>query len=173
MMLTGNRVRLRAVEPEDLDLMHRVENDTRLWIHGNANVPYSKYALRRYIEDSVCDIYTDRELRLVATTLEGTPLGFMDLQHFDPRNRRAEVGVLILPECQRKGYGSEALQLLLDYAAAHLHLHQVYAIVASENEAAMQLFLKAKFKPSGTLSEWLCRGASDYADACLLTRLLE
>ncbi len=173
MMLAGNRVRLRAVEPGDLELMYRVENDARLWMHGNASVPYSRYALRRYIEESTCDIYTDKSLRLVATTLDGEPLGFMDLQNFDPRNRRAEVGVLILPEHQGRGYGSEALKLVLDYALAHLHLHQVYAIVAAENAAAMHLFRAAKFMPSGTLSEWLYNGASDYADACLLTRLLD
>ncbi len=173
MMLVGERVRLRAVEPEDLDLMHRVENDTRLWVYGSTSVPYSKYALRRYIEASTCDIYADKSLRLVATTPEGEPLGFMDLQNFDPQHRRAEVGVLILPEYQGRGLGSEALQLLLDYASAHLHLHQVYAFVATENKAAMQLFAKAKFKPSGTLSEWLYKGASDYADACLFTCILD
>lgn len=172
MMLRGKKICLRAVEPEDLDLMYRVENDTSLWEYGNANVPYSRYALRRYIEETTHDLYADGRLRLVISVLSGESVGFIDLQNFDPRHGRAEVGIVLLPEWQRRGLGAEALSLLLSYAAGHLHLHQVYAVVSADNQAAMALFLRAKFKPSGTLSEWLCRGTSDYADACMLTLLL-
>ena len=41
MMLRSDRLILRAVEPEDLDTMYLVENDTRLWPHGLASVPFS------------------------------------------------------------------------------------------------------------------------------------
>ena len=173
MMLRGKRVSLRAVEPEDLDLMYRIENDTEIWKYGTANVPYSRYALRRYIEETTCDIFVDGRLRLVIVDASGTSLGFIDLQNLDARNRRSEVGIALLSEWQGKHYGTEAMELLLHYAAHHLHLHQLYAIVADENCAAMRMFLQTKFKPSGTLSEWLYNGVSGYADASLLTRILD
>ncbi|MBQ5721201.1 MAG: GNAT family N-acetyltransferase, partial [Bacteroidaceae bacterium] len=100
-------------------------------------------------------------------------LGFIDLQNLDARNRRSEVGIALLSEWQGKHYGTEAMELLLRYAARHLHLHQLYAIVAVENQAAMHMFLRTKFKPSGTLSEWLYNGASGYADASILTCILD
>ena len=173
MMLRGKRVSLRAVEPEDLDLMYRIENDTEIWKYGTANVPYSRYALRRYIEETTCDIFVDGRLRLVIVDASGISLGFIDLQNLDARNRRAEVGIALLSEWQGQHYGTEAMELLLHYATRHLHLHQLYAIVADENQAAMHMFLRTKFKPSGTLSEWLYNGVSGYADASLLTRILD
>ena len=171
-MFKGERLYLRAVEPEDIDLMYRVENDTQLWSCGNATVPYSRFALKNYIAESTCDIYADGRLRLTVMTNDGEAVGFIDLQNFDAMHRRAEVGVVILPEWQGMGYGSEAVELLAGYATRRLHLHVLYAIVSVENHNALKLFTQTKFKPSGTLTEWLYRGVSDYSDACLLIRVL-
>ena len=44
-----NQVHLRAIEPEDLDLLYRIENDVKLWNVGITNVPYSRYALHDYV----------------------------------------------------------------------------------------------------------------------------
>ena len=68
-MLTSERITLRAVEPEDLDLMYIVENDTRLWPVGSATVPFSAYALKQFLSETHNDIYRDGQLRLV---IEGT-----------------------------------------------------------------------------------------------------
>jgi diamine N-acetyltransferase len=38
-------IKLRAIEPEDLDLLYRIENDADLWAVGATNVPYSRYTL--------------------------------------------------------------------------------------------------------------------------------
>ena len=59
-------VRLRAMEPEDLDLLYHIENDETLWKVGSSNVPYSRYALHNYIASSSYDIYVDRQVRLMA-----------------------------------------------------------------------------------------------------------
>ena len=40
-----NKIKLRAIEPEDLELLYKIENDVRLWNVGATNVPYSKYTL--------------------------------------------------------------------------------------------------------------------------------
>ena len=44
-MKTLPDIRLRAIEPEDLDLLYRIENDRELWNVGTTNVPYSRYTL--------------------------------------------------------------------------------------------------------------------------------
>ena len=43
------QIRLRAIEPEDLDYLYRIENDKRLWDVGETNMPYSRYALHEYV----------------------------------------------------------------------------------------------------------------------------
>ena len=64
-------IRLRAIEPEDLDLLYLIENDTRLWNVGTTNVPYSRYTLHDYIATSSDDIWssgTRMDRRLVSAT---------------------------------------------------------------------------------------------------------
>ena len=43
--MESNKVRLRAMEPEDLDLLYEIENDIETWHVGAGNVPYSRYLL--------------------------------------------------------------------------------------------------------------------------------
>jgi diamine N-acetyltransferase len=46
------QIRLRAMEPEDLELLYQIENDREVWNVGVTNVPYSRYVLRTYIAES-------------------------------------------------------------------------------------------------------------------------
>lgn len=38
-------IHLRAIEPEDLDVLYNIENDTEVWNVSTTNVPYSRYIL--------------------------------------------------------------------------------------------------------------------------------
>ena len=53
-------IRLRAIEPEDLDVIYDIENDLELWTVGYTNAPYSRYILHDYIANATSDIYADR-----------------------------------------------------------------------------------------------------------------
>ena len=48
-LLLGSRVSLRAMEPEDLEVLYTLENDTTLWDISSVNVPYSRYVLQQFI----------------------------------------------------------------------------------------------------------------------------
>lgn len=163
---------LRAAEPEDLDLMYLIENDTALWNCGSTNVPYSMYSLRRFIEQTGNDINTDGQVRLVIALNENrNAIGFVDLQNYDLRHRRAEVGIVILPEWQCQGLGSEVLSVFSRYAHQHLLIHQLYALVSAANLAAQALFRKAGYKRTATLQHWLCNG-EEWQDAMLYQKFL-
>ncbi|SNU03497.1 diamine N-acetyltransferase [Prevotellaceae bacterium MN60] len=162
---------LRAIEPEDLDLLYQIENDSNLWQVGTTNVPYSRYTLHDYIATSSDDIYADRQMRLIVEGDNGEAVGIADLVHFDPQHLRAEVGIVIQSNYRRKGYASAAIQELCNYAMRIIHLHQLYVIVASDNHPALLLFEKNGFKTQNTLSEWLFDGQK-YRDAVLMQRFL-
>lgn len=151
-------IRLRAIEPEDLDLLYRIENDTRLWNVGTTNVPYSRYTLHDYIATSSDDIYADRQVRLVIENEDGETVGLCDLVRFEPQHQRAETGIVILDSCRRRGYAYAALSELSRYALQILHLHQLYALVDEHNQAALQLFCKAGFRQQAQLKDWLFDG---------------
>lgn len=50
--LINDRIYLRAVEPEDIDIMYEMENDPLMWDISSFTVPYSRYVLRQYIDVS-------------------------------------------------------------------------------------------------------------------------
>ena len=154
-MLRSSKLKLRAVEPEDLDFMYIIENDTELWPCGLASVPFSHYALKQYIAECSNDIFHDRQLRLVIETPDGISVGFVDVQNYAPLHHRAEVGIVVVPQHQRQGYASEALQLLANYVSAHLGIHQLYALVPTNNQASVALFKKCGYKETATLQDWL------------------
>ncbi len=164
-------MRLRAIEPEDLDLLYLIENDKNLWQVGATNVPYSRYTLHDYIANSSDDIFADRQVRLMVENDEGETIGIADLVQFSPQHLRAEVGIVIMNAQRRKGYATAAIEALCDYALRIVHLHQLYAVVDENNEAAVALFRKAGFSTGNTLNEWLFDG-HEYHNALLMQRFL-
>ena len=165
--MTTRQIRLRAMEPEDLDLLYHIENDHRLWNVGNTNVPYSRYLLHEYIAQATGDIYADRQVRLVIENEEGLTIGLADLMNFDAKNCRAEVGLVIITQHRCQGYGQLAVAEILHYALHVLHLHQLYAVIDAGNDGALRLFGKMGFSGTSTLPEWLYDGKK-YHDAVLM-----
>lgn len=163
---------MRAAEPEDLDLMYLIENDTVLWTVGSSTVPYSRYALRQFIERTSNDINTDGQVRLVIALNEGSDaVGFVDLQNYDSRHRRAEVGIVLLPEWQHQGLANEVLGVLDRYASKHLFIHQLYALVSVGNVKAQTLFSNAGYNKTATLQHWLSNG-EEWQDVIVYQKIL-
>lgn len=164
-------VTLRAVEPEDLELLYRWENCRDLWDTSSTLAPFSRKQLYDYVSSYTADIYTDRQLRLMITDADtNETIGIADLASFSPQDLRAEVGILIAPEYHGIGYGKAALVALSNYASSTLQLHQLYAIVSQENPASLHIFKEAGFKAAGKLRSWLRRKGA-YEDAIVLQLL--
>ncbi|AYW46197.1 GNAT family N-acetyltransferase [Tetragenococcus koreensis] len=78
-------------------------------------------------------------------------IGFVSLNDVLLKNRRAELGIGILSAKNRgKGYGKEALDLLLEFAFNHLGLHKVNLSVHAYNKGAITLYEKLGFVKEGT-----------------------
>ncbi|MDD7887437.1 GNAT family N-acetyltransferase [Flavivirga sp. 57AJ16] len=153
--LKGENIYLRALEPEDLEFVHTIENDEAVWEISNTIAPYSKYLIKKYLEQAHKDIFEVKQLRLVISSYIDEPLGMIDLFDFDFKNGRAGIGILVKEtNNRRKGYGKEALRLLTDYSFAHLGLHQLYCNISEENEASIKLFTNFGFKKIGLKKDW-------------------
>lgn len=160
-------IRLRAMEPEDLDLLYRIENDVELWNVGATNVPYSRYTLHDYIANASDDIYVDRQVRMMVENQGGEIVGIVDVVNFDPCNCRAEVGLIILEAFRRRGYGGKVLETVAAYARNILHVHQLFAFVDMRNEASLRLFRRQGYQESAVIKDWLYDGR-EYRDAVLM-----
>jgi diamine N-acetyltransferase len=153
--LTLGKIQFRALELADIDLLYEWENATEIWELSNTYEPFSKYVLTKYIKESQRDIYESKQVRMVIETLEGKPVGAVDLFDFDPFHFRAGVGILIHDEKDRKlGYATDALQLICYYATDRLRLHQLFANISEDNVASIQLFTHNGFELCGTKKDW-------------------
>lgn len=160
-------VRLRAMEPEDLDALYRIENDRDVWDVGENNVPYSRYILHDYIANASADIYADKQVRMVVENEDGLLVGVADVVNFCPSHARAEVSIVICREHRKKGYARAAIRQIMEYALRTLHLHQLYAVVREDNMPSLNLFSSLGFKSKMVLEDWLFDG-KDYHNAVVM-----
>jgi len=174
--LTGKNIKLRAMEPSDLDVLYVWENNPANWIVSNTITPFSKHVLQKYIENAHLDIFEARQLRLMIDRILPSSenpeiIGAIDLFDFDPLHRRAGVGILIAREEDRmKGFATEALSILLEYAFQSLHLHQIYCNVSEDNEASLTLFKKSGFLEIGKKLDWV-RKEGGWTNVILLQKI--
>ena len=154
--LENENLLLRALEPEDLDLLYEWENNAELWKYGSTLTPYSKFALRDYLTNSLQGIVYTRQLRLMAVEKKsGTVIGTVDLFDYDPVHQRAGIGILVDAPYRRKKWGTEILHLTADYAFNILHLNQLYAYIQISNLNSFNLLSKCGYEQVGLLKSWL------------------
>jgi len=147
---------LRALEPEDIDLLYEWENSEEIWTVSHTIAPFSKQLLALYIQNSDKDLYESKQLRMMIETKRGKTVGAIDLFEFDPFHARVGIGILVhRQEDRSKGYATVALNLMVRYCFEKLDLHQIYANILTDNLISMKLFAKAGFELSGTKKDWI------------------
>jgi len=154
-MLENETIRLRALEPEDLEILYKWENDTTLWEYGNTLTPFSRFVLRQYLENATLDIFEAKQIRMIVEDkATKRPAGTIDLYDFEPYHNRAGIGILIDDSFQQKSYATQALEMMKDYSFRFLKLGQIYAFIPTMNLPSIHLFRKCSFVESGLLKNW-------------------
>lgn len=165
-------VRLRALEPEDLDLFYAIENDPSVWDFTQSAQPYSRFAARRYLESMPQDFFQSGELRLVIERADGWAVGFADLVGYAPVDGRAEVCMALHHDHRQKGLGTAALAALEDFCRDRLRLRLLYAYVSVHgNEVCNSLFRRLGYERVAILPQWHARGVG-YEDIGVYQKLL-
>jgi len=158
-VLKGKKIQLRAIEPEDLEIIYRWENDSSVWPLSNTLAPFSRFIIKQFIENSHQDIFTSKQLRLMIDRIDDEKvetIGTIDLFDFDPAHKRAGIGILIASKEDRgKGFASEALDILIGYSFTSLQLHQLYCNITTDNTESIQLFNSKGFQLVGIKKDWL------------------
>ena len=163
---------LRALEPEDVDILYDIENERSLWAYSDSTIPYSRDALQAYILTCSNDIFQDKQLRLVAE-VDGKAVGLVDLCNFSPLHGRAEVSIALLPDFRCKGLGTEVLRQISIYSSRFVHLHQLYAYVAVDNLPSLSAFAKAGFEQVAELRDWIRQQDGRYVNVVVYQKNLE
>lgn len=150
-----NEYILRALEPNDLDILYDTENDKSLWKYSNTSSPFSKHSLKKFIENSHLDIIEHNQVRLVLSDKNNLPFGFIDLFKYDMINKRAGVGIIIFEKYRSRGLGSISLDLIENYVKKYIPIHQLYANISSENTESIKLFEKHNYLKVGNKKDWI------------------
>lgn len=166
----NDEITLRALEPEDADMMYEAENDEAAWKYSDYLAPLSRELLRHYALTYEADPLRSGQLRLIIEK-ENIPIGILDLFEISPRHLRADMGIYLLPDYRGKGFGSHALEAAKEYCRVRLALHQLSATVAVSNRAAKSVFENAGFTVTGKRPDWL-RTPEGYEDTEILSVIL-
>ncbi|NUM50411.1 MAG: GNAT family N-acetyltransferase [Flavobacteriales bacterium] len=154
-MLKNEKIFLRAIEPSDVEILYKWENNPSVWEVSNTYIPFSKNTLEQYAQ-SVHDIFSQKQLRLIiCLNNTGSLVGCIDLFEYEPIHKRAGLGIFIAEEYRHAGIASMALDLLMEYAFSILDLHQIYCNILSDNTVSIKLFTSKGFVACGHKKDWI------------------
>jgi diamine N-acetyltransferase len=144
------RIRLRPLEKEDLKLVHSWKNDQKMMSYWFEEPFESFMELEELYTKHIHDL---TERRFIIETLIKEPAGLIELIEIDYIHRRAEFEIVIDTKFQGKGFATETVQLIQDYAFKILNLHKLYLHVDKENAKAIHIYKKVGFQKEADLKE--------------------
>ena len=151
-MLEGTLVRLRAMEPGDLEDAYKWANDREvtLWLTS------PRYPMSRKAEQEWIDAPTNSfgGVRLAIDTKDGKHIGEINLHRVNPEDRKAALGIMIGEKDHwSNGYGTDAIKTLVSFAFDEMNLHRVWLHAFADHEQAISCYLKCGFREEGRLRQ--------------------
>ncbi len=145
--LVGEKVYLSPRNMEDIELYVQWLNDFHTTDYiGRSHQTISIEEEREYLENPMKDEISFAIVDLTKDLLIGT----LSLCHINYIKRTATLGIFIgNPEYRSKGYGTEAIKLLLEYAFHYLNLNNIKLDVLEINQRAISCYKKCGFKEYG------------------------
>ncbi len=157
MFAKDNELYLRAVEPADSKLLYEWENDLSLWQVSERFAPLSHFEIEQFILNNQ-DLFANKQLRLmidIQTSNHSLSIGTVDIYDLDLYHQRAGIGILIDAPYRNKGYARRAMILTQNYCFKVLKLHQVYGLIAADNQASLKLFSSLNYTETAKKTDWL------------------
>jgi RimJ/RimL family protein N-acetyltransferase len=151
-LLEGKNVNLRVLEKEDLDFYLDFWNNVRLYGPYESILPQmSRVELeKRFFEASDPLSAVTERARFIVEKKDGTKIGGIDHYLVQPYGVM-EIGYSLIPSERGKGYGSEMVQMMVDYLFLSRDIARIQASTDVRNKESQRILEKAGFKREGTL----------------------
>jgi RimJ/RimL family protein N-acetyltransferase len=144
-------IRLRATVPADWEVHHDsfFDSETRFLLQEELELPPTKTAQEEFSKK--WDDFNQTEGRLMFTieTLDGKPVGGLNLNSVNERHGTFSIGIQIYTGERGKGYGTAAMRLLLKYAFLERRLNKFNSGYLEGNEGSEKMHAKLGCKPEG------------------------
>jgi len=151
-MMEGDRVRIRKLERTDLPQLHRWMNDEALmaWARFMPDHMVSLTALEKEYEKELAGEEAHRTTYIIEEKASGRPIGWCVQRTWDAKHVNVDLGIAFgEKEYWGKGFGTEALGLLLTLTFDHQGWHRAELWTLAENERAIRLAEKFGFRREG------------------------
>jgi UDP-4-amino-4,6-dideoxy-N-acetyl-beta-L-altrosamine N-acetyltransferase len=164
--IIGERIYLRPLEMEDIDSFILWLNDEEIRQYLQRTSPLNWNREKEFVEKLYRD---DREIILGMVLKENNRLiGNIGLHKISVPYRQAELGIFIGDKsCWSKGYGTEALNIMLGYGFDQLNLHRIHLTVLSFNARAIRAYEKVGFRQEGVFREHIYRNGQYHDVYCM------
>ena len=153
-----NRIYLRALESTDLDTTFSWRNDDEISSMVGGQKYYVSYDKEKKWLEGI--IYDNTNVRLMICLKDtNKPIGISSLTDINYINRSAHYHVLIGDkESWGKGYATDALRLMMEYAIKELGLHRIESMVLEDNIGSIKMLKKCGFKEEGVKRDSIFKG---------------
>ena len=160
--LVGQRVRLTAVRADDYDVITRQQEDVGFWrlMSSDASNPRTVEANKAYLEEQLAK--PNAFYFAIRPVDDDRFVGLINLSYIEWNHGAGELGMGIGRDDWGKGYGTEALAILLRFAFHEINLHRVALTVFGYNDRAIALYESAGFVKEGSDREYLSRDGRRY-----------
>jgi RimJ/RimL family protein N-acetyltransferase len=153
-MLKGKHVTLRAIEREDLPLLAAFNNDLDVELAGGGDPPLPQSLARLQAGFDENAAKGGRDGTTFAIVADNKFIGQCSLFNFHPVAQTCELGITIGDkDYWGRGYGREAVALLLDYGFRHQNLRRIWLRVHAQNERAIKAYQACGFIEEGRLRQ--------------------
>ncbi|QJD82656.1 GNAT family N-acetyltransferase [Cohnella herbarum] len=153
--LQGTLVMLREYRSEDLPWMRQWVNDREIVMHLSDIFlyPHALESTEAYL-DAMLDGSSDSRGFVIADPVTEAYIGQVNLDSIDWKNRVGKIGIVIgSTENLGRGYGTEAMKLLIDFAFLEMNLNRLELEVYDFNERAIRSYLNCGFIQEGRQRE--------------------
>jgi RimJ/RimL family protein N-acetyltransferase len=162
-LFEGQHLRLTALNKDDLTLVTQWYKDSEFFRNYDATpaFPHESEKWEQWLADRQQDKASFLfAIRLITT---GRLIGWTEIEGILWTQRNAWLSIAIGDPTQRgKGFGTEAVSLLLDYAFNELNLHRIQLTVFAYNQAAIHMYEKLGFTREGSYREFVERDGQRY-----------
>ena len=153
-MLSGEKVHLRAIERDDLERLHAMNNNLAVELAGGGDPPMPQSLARLQAEYDSNASHGGRDDASFAIEADGVFIGICALFAFDSTAHSFELGITIgYPEYWGQGYGREAVKLLVDYGFRYRNARKIWLKVHASNERGQRAYKAVGFVEEGRLRE--------------------
>lgn len=172
-MLQSAKVKLRPMETSDIPLLDALRKSGDVLSNLSTWLPISdSLASQEAYFGEMLKKGRTGEIQFVITTVDDTVIGATGLVMIDFRNAYAMVHIFVGAEYTGRGYGTDAMKLLVNFLFMEMNLERVALNVFAFNERAIASYKKAGYVEEGRLRQHLYRNGK-YHDVVQMAILKE